>query len=142
MWKRLLNLINSIATNRIGLILLVAHLALFAYAIIEKLHNPAQGKDLSWEEFNKEAQSSTLIAGRLFHWAYESVVLQILMVIDMPVLLIAALTAMVFPRGICSSLSAYTVSWIAVWVWLFCGSLQWLIIGYWIKRYLQIRKEL
>jgi hypothetical protein len=122
--------------------LFFAHILVFIYVIIDKLKQPATGSDVSWEEFNQEGPAHSLIAGRIFHWAYESVLMRVITLIDTPALFLADLTTAVLPSQLYSQASAYTASWILVGMWLIYSSLQWLLAGYCVERYLEIRKEL
>jgi hypothetical protein len=142
MWMRIKQFIKSFTTNPVGLTLFFSHILLFIYVIIDKLQQPATGRDVSWEELYQEGSAHSLIAGRIFHWAYESALMQVITLIDMPSLILADLTTAVFPSQLYSQSSAYTASWILVGMWLIYSSLQWLLAGYCVKRYLEIRKEL
>ena len=69
-----------------------------------------------------------LIAGRPFHWHYESVPLKIVSVLDLPAIFVStwlyAPIDKLYPQ-----LCVETVSWIYAGLLLVCASIQWWVVG-------------
>ncbi|HXG65308.1 MAG TPA: hypothetical protein VNO70_09375 [Blastocatellia bacterium] len=141
--KSILCFIKGVSTSRLGLILLVIHLAFFIYAIAEKPSSPWRSRDISWPEMQENLPAGyVFVAGRYFHWAYESLSFQALTLIDLPALFFQEIISQICWARFYSQLSAHLVSWVEAGFWLFYGSLQWLFIGYCIERFNHLRKEL
>lgn len=118
MWR----FIRRFCTNRIGWVLAVVHLCLTVYDFAQKPVNDSCEPS--------SAAGHYLIAGRYFHWAYESLIHQITILLDFPSLIVSAFLMIpisyFFPADIC----VYTESWISAYVLLAVTSLQWLIAGF------------
>src|SRR5262245_39515026 len=72
--------------------------------------------------------SAALLAGRPFHFTYESMFLKALLLLDLPALLIAGVVLAPI-RVLFPSLGHYVDSYFAAGEWLLAGSLQWLVLG-------------
>ena len=141
MLKAILRFAKNVLTSRLGLILCLVHFLFFAYAILEKQPAP-RGEDMSWAEFQQLGSSSSLFAGRNLHWHYESALLQVLLVLDLPAMFAVSIFSEVFLPQSFAQLSVWTVSWIGAGLMVFFSSLQWLLVGYCIERWLVVSKEL
>ncbi len=132
MIKTFLLLCKRILTNRIGLFLVVIHLVIVIYDFAKKNSHfgiPCEGEALGagW----------SLIAGRSFHWFNESLLIQLLTLLDILAIFIAGAVTSLF-----SSLNwcRYTVSWVeAVFILIF-ASVQWLLVGFGIQELMKGRK--
>lgn len=127
MWRFLRRVLSS----RVGLALTAAHLCLVLLDFYGK----------SVQDFDPQNCTSVsewdvtgyLIAGRFFHFSYETTLHKLTMLADLPALVPASLfiapVYYVFPRT-----CAYTASWITAFVFLAFASSQWLLVGYGIER--------
>lgn len=122
MWRFLQRVLSS----RLGQFLVVIHLCLVLFDFSGKSvpdFNPNNCASVSeWQV------TGYLIAGRFFHYSYESALHKLTMLIDLPALaassLFAAPVYYFFPRT-----CAYTASWIYAFVLLLFASFQWLLVG-------------
>ena len=73
--------------------------------------------------------SATLLAGRPFHFHYESVFLKALLLADLPSLLAVAFGLAPVRAFFLPALGHFDASYVAAGEWLWAGSLQWLVIG-------------
>ncbi len=132
--RRVFVFAKKVMCSRIGQILLVAHLILVVFDFSYK-------KPLTRAENNSvreasEISSATLIAGRGFHYHYESDLLKFLVFIDTPGIIISFVIGLLLtPLGlILPPLGYYDESWVAAFI-LLCGtSVQWQLVGYCIER--------
>jgi len=132
--RRVFMFAKKVICSRIGQILLVIHLILVVFDFSFK-------KPISRAENNSvpnatEISSATLIAGRGFHYHYESGLLKFVIAIDTPRLIISFVIALLLtPLGlILPPLGYYDESWAGAFI-LLCGtSIQWLLVGYCIER--------
>ena len=70
--------------------------------------------------------SSSVIAGRLFHFAHEPVVLKAVYLLDLPALFLSVGVGYVALKA---GVGPYTTPWVGGLSWLAFGTLQWLLIG-------------
>ncbi len=74
--------------------------------------------------------SATLLAGRPFHFVYESLPLKLLFLADLPSMLVEILPALVLsPVLRILHVGFYSSSYIDAALWLTLGSCQWLVVG-------------
>ena len=133
MWRFL----RRVISGRVGLALAVVHLCLVLFDFSGK----------SVQDFDPHNCTSVsewdvtgyLLAGRFFHFSYESGLHKLTMLADLPALaLTSIITAPVyylFPRT-----CAYTASWVNALALLAFASFQWLLVGYGIGRLLLKRR--
>ena len=119
--------------NRVGHLLVVAHLIVSICLFVGK---PTVNREAANSSSNEGSlTASTLLAGRSFHYNYESVFFKTLLVLDAPGLFLGLLVAtfsvwliqLFFPFG------AYDQSWLVALLLLIATSLQWLVVGYILK---------
>jgi integral membrane sensor domain MASE1 len=106
----------------LGQFLVVAHLLFIVYEFAQK--PAATYADtpcvVGWS-------SASLIAGRNYHWAYESTPLKIVSLLDLPALFVGGLASRLFsPLNLC----ALTASWVEAILALTFASIQWLLVGF------------
>ena len=126
-------------SSRVGWILVLFHLCLLIYCFAQKGTIPA---DTSHDSFLANSTTS-IIAGRGFHLAYESLLLKAIVLLDLPGLIVtglisvpvAVLATKLFPRP-----SFYTESWKAAVILMVGTSIQWLLVGYGIEVLLKKRR--
>ena len=107
--KSLLAFIKRLASSKLGQILALVHLILVVYALADR-------------------GSST------FHFHYESILLKILFILDLPVLIFFSVIAFPF-KSQTTYLAAFWWGYlIGGALMLFCASIQWWLIGYWLER--------
>lgn len=114
---------KRILTSRLGLSLVVLHLVIVIYDFGQK--NSYAGMPCEGEKFGGAGWS--LIAGRSFHLNNESLIIQLVTLLDLPSIFIGEAILNMF-----SSLNwcRYTVSWVEAIIILVFASLQWLLIGF------------
>ena len=117
--KSFARFIRSLVSSRLGLILLAMHFIIVTFEFARKI---PEYNDTSWTEFQKMGWDYSLIAARGFHWHYESVMLKIITVLDLPAILVGSLVSDVFFTGLYSKLTADTASWIDAGILLFFTS--------------------
>ena len=128
MWS----LIKRVLTSRTGQLLVVVHLLVVVYDFAQKdvqKYDPAE-RCLSVSEWEV---TGGLIAGRFFHFTYESTLHKLTVVADLPSLLLSSLLTAPIYR-IYPDLCVYTASWIDAAVLLVVTSFQWLFMGFVIER--------
>lgn len=75
--------------------------------------------------------SATLLAGRMFHYHYESPLLKFLIFVDLPGILLSLLLGLtLLPINYVVPLGTYDESWVTAVILLLGTSLQWQVIGY------------
>jgi hypothetical protein len=129
MWK----LARRIATSRLGQLLFVAHLCLVLYLFSQKPvaeHDPNNcipQSQWGWDY--------VLIAGRPFHWHYESALMKVISVLDLPAGFISSI--LYAPVSYLNpNICVHTASWIEAVLLLLCASAQWLLLGFILERLL------
>ncbi|MBV9927548.1 MAG: hypothetical protein JOZ96_21200 [Acidobacteria bacterium] len=114
--------IRRAASSRLGLCLLAAHLV---YVVWEFALKPSA--TYAKTPCVAEPSSAVLIAGRLYHWHYESAPLKLITFLDLPAMFLAGLASKCFaPLRLCD----FTSSWVDAVLILFFASVQWLLFGF------------
>lgn len=131
--KASLCFVKRILTSRVAQFFFVAHLVLVVYACADKTpRNRAESNEVS-----TGASSMVLIAGRGFHYHYESPLVKTLWTIDLPGALLAEIIAYL-PLAAISELmpplGAYDESWLAALIFLAGSSFQWMLVGHLVER--------
>jgi hypothetical protein len=121
MVKSLLHYLNRVATSRLGLFLSLTHLCLVVYAFAQKPQLTLECHD----EINFAGTS--LIANRSVHLYYESLLLKIIILLDLPGMLLSTfLRFLLFPLNhFLAGLYTSTQSWIGAIILLIGTSIQW-----------------
>ena len=121
---------KMIVSNRLGHILVVAHLVASLTLFVEKPPVNRQVANAPTDE--RSVSSSTLLAGRSFHWSHESIFLKALAVLDAPGLFVGVLvsTFLIWSIKLFSSFGAYDQSWLIALTIFVTTSAQWLVVGY------------
>ena len=134
MAKRVLCYLRRVASSRVGYVLLILHLSLLAYDF-------AQKSPVTRAESNRVVKagemrdSAVLLAGRTFHYHYESSLLKFLIFVDLPGFFLSWLLSLVLlPVTYFVPLGAYDESWVAAGVFLLGASIQWQFIGFCLER--------
>lgn len=120
MFKKLRQFIKKAAKSRIGLLLFLAHTFLVVFAFIQR----------SWEMGNTP-----------FHFTYEPILLQALLLVNFPVMLISVIIQLPF-LAILSATETYAgvlfvriySDYIGITVVFICASVQWWLIGFGIEQ--------
>jgi hypothetical protein len=77
----------------------------------------------------------TLFAGRPFHYAYQSWILQSLVLVDMPAMLIeSACGLLLWPVTLIKRIPIYEASYIGAGILFVLATGQWLIVGYLLQK--------
>lgn len=123
--RTVVRFIGRVLASRAGHVLFVIHLCLAIHAFAGKptADIPEHDCPLGLES------SGGVLAGRPFHYHYESALLKTLLVLDSPSIIPASL--LIVP--IEGMFSFYAGSWVAALILLFFSSAQWWLIGYWIE---------
>ena len=120
-----MSLLKRVALSRVGHLLLVVHLCLVVYGFAWK-------PSVSPYTYPCVAQpsSNVLIAGRSYHFHYESDLIKALTALDLPAFTLGSfLDTLLSSFQIC----AYAASWIFAAIFLSLASLQWLVIGWFLE---------
>jgi hypothetical protein len=88
---------------------------------------PCLPDEICLDPWNSNFAGVSIIAGRSFHLAYEALLTQFLVLVDIPGILVGAVVLWL-PLNILN-LPKLTESYIAGMIWLIFGSLQWWLIG-------------
>ncbi|MGH9754715.1 MAG: hypothetical protein ACREA2_18210 [Blastocatellia bacterium] len=126
---------RRVAGSRIGLLLAFVHFCLVVYGFAQK--EPVElGGDGPFDI--TRAAGVSIIAGRAFHWHYESTLLKVISLIDLPgtlpaFLMSLPLTLIFYVAGI-QVQSIQVQSWIGAVILLFGTSIQWWLVGYALHR--------
>lgn len=131
---------RQVLKSPIAWTLVLVHLCLLIYCFSQKEPIPT---DTSRDSFLANSTTS-IIAGRGFHLAYESLLLKTIVTLDLPGLIaiglisvpIIVLATKLFPQP-----SFYTESWIGAAILLFVTSVQWLLVGYGIETWLRKKRH-
>ena len=120
--KALLRGLRRVASSRFGQFLLAAHLVIIVYEFAQK---PAS--TYSDTPCVIEPSSMAFIAGRGYHWHYESALLKVVSMLDFYAFALGELvTHLTSPLNLC----AFTVSWVEGILILTFASIQWLLVGF------------
>jgi uncharacterized protein YceK len=135
MIKTFLLFCKRIFISRLGLLLAITHLIIVIYEFAQ--NNPLSDMPCEGEKFSGAGWS--LIAGRSFHWENESLLLQLVTLLDLPAIFIADTVLILFSS---LNLCRYTKSWVEAILILVFASLQWLLIGYGLQEFVRsLRKK-
>jgi hypothetical protein len=86
--------------------------------------------------------SATLLAGRPFHFTYESLFLKLLIAFDLPAMIaMLPLSAILSVFWKTLHFGSYSASYLAAVLLLFAASCQWLVIGKRLERWLTRRRK-
>ena len=132
--KAVLTFLRRVASSRVGKFLVISHLIFIVYEFAQK---PAA--TYAETPCVVEPGSASFIAGRDYHWHYESTSLKIVHVLDLPALVVGGLALeLLSPVKFC----AFTASWVYAIFFLTFTSIQWLIVGFivqsifrWLKKW-------
>lgn len=120
-------LLRRIMRSRLGLVLAGVHLCLVLVAFWMKGEN----------KHEIELFPITLIAGRSIHWGYETLLLRLLILLDIPALILSQpIGWLLLPGRLLPGMSSLAWSWIGPAILLCATSAQWWLIGYLIQRLL------
>lgn len=116
--KSTFRFIKRVAASRLGQILFMIHLILLLYVYAER----------------------GALVERSVHPYYESVLFNVLILLDLPALIVSSLIA--FPVAHESSYlhTYWWSSWVGDAIGLLCASTQWWLIGYFIERFFRRKK--
>jgi len=124
--KAIQDFVRRVAANRIGLLLAFVHFCLAVYGFAQK--EPVElGGDGPFD-ITRHA-GVAIIAGRAFHWFYESTLLKVIFLFDLPGVLLALLMSLPFAL-IFYGASIQVQSWITAVILLIGTSIQWWLVGY------------
>jgi hypothetical protein len=120
--------VRSIARSRVAWFFASLHAAWFLLAVANMSPpSPMFGKFLE----SVQGATTTLFAGRPFHFHYESIVLQMLILADLPSALVQVLSVLfMWPLLKLVHLSLYAVSYFGAGSLFFIATCQWLMVGY------------
>ena len=125
---------KRILTSRLGLFLVVAHLIIIIFEFRQKASFPY----MPCEGDRFQGAGVLFVAGRFFHWNYESVLLQIVTLLDFPAIAFSSLFSDLFSS---LNLCAYPKSWVEAIAVLIFASLQWLLIGFGLQELVRSLKK-
>lgn len=138
LFAKLSRFLREAAQGRLGWLLVCLHAAWFFLAIAN-MSPPSPGLGAFLDRGGWS--SATLLAGRPFHFAYESVVLKLLILADMPAMIaVIPISLLLAPVSKLLQLSFYSGSYVSAGVLLFGASCQWLLVGRGLQRWLKSRR--
>jgi hypothetical protein len=140
--RTILRFFRCVLTNRAAQFLFVAHLVLVIYACADK---PSLNRAENNEVLTGTSSSMVLIAGRGFHYHYESPLVKTLWVVDLPgeFLGVIFIGLPLYPiLKIMPPLGAYDSSWFAAITFLAGSSFQWMLVGYLTERSISFYRHL
>jgi hypothetical protein len=111
--------------KHLGLVLAEIHLIWFLAVVATLCRRPHA--EISF--LPDGSSSATLFAGRPFHFEYESVIVKLLMLADIPAALVVGLLEYCSASLLRSWASDYARSYIDAGLLLFAGTMQWTVIG-------------
>jgi hypothetical protein len=118
--------VRRAAGSRIGVLLAFIHFCLVVYGFAQK--QPVElGGDGRFDI--SRAAGVSIIAGRAFHWHYESTLLKVIILLDLPGALLAFLMSLPLTL-IFYGASMQVQSWIEAVIFLIGTSIQWWLVGY------------
>jgi hypothetical protein len=125
--SRLAIYLRSCARSRLGWLLVCLHAAWFFLAIAN-MSPPAPDSATFLDEDG--GSSATVLAGRPFHFEYESPILKLLIVVEVPSILAMVPLSFVMPLlATRFHLGFYQLSYVSAVILLFASSCQWLLVG-------------
>jgi hypothetical protein len=124
--KAIQDFVRRVAGSRIGLLLAFIHFCLVVYGFAQK--QPVElGGDGPFDI--TRAAGVSIIAGRTFHLHYESTLLKVVFLLDLPGALLAFLMSLPFAL-IFYGASIQVQSWVTAVILLIGTSIQWWLVGY------------
>ena len=124
--KAIQDFVRRVAGSRTGLLLAFVQFCLVVYGFAQK--QPVElGGDGPFDI--TRAAGVSIIAGRAFHWYYESTLLKIVFLLDLPGVLLAFLMSLPFAL-IFYGTGIQVQSWITAVIFLIGTSIQWCLVGY------------
>jgi len=126
---------RSVVSSQLGWLIAVVHAALLILAIVN-MSPPNRGFADSLDRLYASGGwcDATVLAGRPFHFHYESLLLKIMFLVDLPALLAVSLAGLLVKFTYISHLSLFTLSYAGGAFWMLLGSVQWLIVGNLVER--------
>src|ERR1041384_2959499 len=126
-WARLSTFLRNTARSRIAWVFATIHMAWFFLAISTmSAPNPRFAALLE----TVQGSSTTLFAGRPFHFLYESIVMKLLILGDLPAMIaVIPIGLLLAPFRRLLHLNLYLGSYIGAALLLLIGTIQWMIIG-------------
>ena len=125
-------LCRNSARSRFGWLLVCLHAAWF-FVAIANMSPPAPGFGAFLDGGGRS--SATLLAGRPFHWHYESLLLKSLFLADLPsILAMVPVNLVVLLPLTPLHLGFYVISYLTAAIWLLGASVQWLVVGSWLEQ--------
>ena len=124
--KVIQDFVRQVAASRVGLLLVLVHFCLVVYGFVQKQPVELGGDGLF--DITRHAGVS-IIAGRAFHWYYESTLLKVIFLFDLPGELLAFLMSLPFARVFYWA-SIQVQSWMTAVILLIGTSIQWWLVGY------------
>src|SRR5262245_64570885 len=122
MLKSGIRFLQRVSHSRLGLLLASAHLCLVIYSFAVQ--------EASYRECHDRHNfaGESLIAGRSVHWSYESSLLKVLMLLDLPGMVLAIPGGFLIwlLRYLLPEMCVITESWIWAVILLIATSFQWL----------------
>lgn len=130
MKKAIFYFLKNSVISRLGWFLSVSHLCFVVFDFAQKKPVEVGCR----EDLN--IAGANLIAGRIFHFSHETILLEIIILLDTPGILLSAVIALfLIPLDyILPDQCFCTLSWIGAMVLLTTTSVQWCFIGYMIER--------
>jgi hypothetical protein len=134
MLNAILQSLKRVVSSRVGHVLLILHLSLVVFEFTQK--NPvSRAESNRVYEAREMTESATLLAGRVFHYHYESPLLKFLIFVDMPGIALSFFLGLVLvPINYIAPLGEYDASWAVAGILLIGTSTQWQLIGYGLER--------
>lgn len=130
MTRRFLHYLKRVASSRVGYVLLILHLSLLVYDFADK-KPVVRAENNRVIEKGERRESAVLLAGRMFHYTYESPLLKFLIFVDLPgIFLTLLLNIVLLPVLYFIPLGEYDASWVAAALFLLGTSIQWQFIGF------------
>jgi hypothetical protein len=124
--KAIQDFVRRVASSRTGLLLAFVHFCLVVYGFAQK--QPVElGGDGPFDI--TRAAGVSIIAGRAFHLTYESTLLKVIFLLDLPGALLAFLMSLPFALVFYGA-SIQVQSWITAVILLIATSIQWWLVGY------------
>ncbi len=126
---------KRLVSSQFGLFLLVIHLIILVYRFIPRtLINSEKTCNLEFR-----SPGWIYIAGDYFHFAYENILMQTVLLLDLPVLIIAESIVNLFSY---LNWCDFTKSWVIAGLSLIFASLQWLLVGLGLQEFYRLLKNL
>jgi len=128
----MLSVIKRVISSKVGWTVAVVHFV----AVIYEFYN--LGAAANYCDQTSRAAGWIWLAGRGIHWFNETILLQFLLLANMPALVVAeSLTRAIVPANWCDS----TESWIVAIAAVIFASIQWYVIGYVIEGAFRFNRE-